>query len=162
MRSGKPRGSCGGHALVALLILVALLGFALLGASELWSRADQRERERDLLFVGGEIRAAIGLYYHRTPGPVKRFPGRLEDLLRDDRYPNVIRHLRRIYNDPLTGQPGWGIVEAPGGGIMGVYSRSTRPPLKRAGFAPENKAFEGAASYDEWRFVYNPEAVRTR
>ena len=148
--------------LVALLIVVALLGFALAGAGELWSRADQRERERDLLAAGGEIRAAIAQYYLRTPGTAKRFPGRLEDLLRDERYPNVMRYLRRLYNDPMTGRPEWGIVEAPGGGIMGVYSLSPKTPLQRAGFSPENKDFGEAASYDGWRFVFNPEAVRTR
>ena len=161
MRSGRRfRRRERGYTFLALLLTVALLGLGLAGASELWSRTQQRERERELLFAGNQIRAAIAQYYFRTPGAVKRYPRRLEDLLQDDRYPNVTRYLRRIYNDPMTGQPAWGLVEAPGGGIMGVYSPSSVAPLKRGGFTPENKDFEAATRYAEWRLVFNPEALR--
>ena len=157
MRNGRKQG---GYTLLALLLLVALIGFGLAGAGELWSRSAQRERERELLFAGNQIRAAIGLYYLRSPGTTKRYPKRLEDLLQDDRYPVVVRYLRRVYADPMTGSPQWGLIEAPGGGIMGVYSLSGAVPLKRAGFAPENKDFEGAKRYTAWRFLFNPDAAR--
>jgi type II secretory pathway pseudopilin PulG len=156
----RPRTSESGYTLLSLLLAVAIIGFGLAGAGELWSRAEQRERERELLFAGNQIRSAIAQYYVRTPGRVKRYPRRLEDLLLDDRYPNVTRHLRRLYNDPMTGQPAWGLVEAPGGGIMGVYSLSRAAPLKRGGFDRENKDFESAWRYDQWRFVFNPDALR--
>ena len=161
MQAGKRRAGKGqhGYTFLALLLAVAVIGLGLAGAGELWSRAAQRERERELLFVGNQIRAAIGQYYFRTPGTVKRYPRRLEDLLQDNRYPNVVRHLRRVYNDPMTGRAGWGLVEAPGGGIMGVYSLSSVATLKRAGFTPENKSFEGAAQVADWRFIFNPEAA---
>ncbi|HEX2648637.1 MAG TPA: type II secretion system protein [Burkholderiales bacterium] len=157
MPSGKKQQ---GYTLLALLLLVALIGFGLAGAGELWSRSAQRERERELLFAGNQIRDAIGRYYLRSPGTAKRYPRRIEDLLQDDRYPVVVRYLRRAYADPMTGSPQWGLIEAPGGGIMGVYSLSGAVPLKRAGFAPENKEFEGARRYTEWRFLFNPEAAR--
>jgi type II secretory pathway pseudopilin PulG len=146
--------------MLALLLVVALMGLGLAGAGELWSRTAQREREKELLFAGNQIRAAIGQYYQRTPGAVKRYPKRLEDLLQDDRYPVVVRYLRRLYVDPMTGTRDWGVIEAPGGGIMGVYSLSGSVPLKRAGFAPENKEFGGAERYTQWRFLFNPEAER--
>lgn len=158
MRNGESRE--GGYTLLSLLLAVAIIGLGLAGAGELWSRAEQRERERELLFAGSQIRGAIAQYYFRTPGRVKRYPRRLEDLLLDDRHPNITRHLRRLYNDPMTGRPAWGLVEAPGGGIMGVYSLSAKAPLKRGGFAHENKGFEAASRYDEWRFVFNPDALR--
>ena len=106
------------------------------------------------------IRDAIALYYLRSPGAARRYPRRLEDLLQDDRYPVVVRYLRRIYADPMTGSTRWGLIEAPGGGIMGVYSLSGAAPLKRAGFSHENKGFESARRYAEWRFLFNPEAAR--
>ena len=158
MRSGRPRE--GGYTLLALLLIVALMGLGLAGLGELWSRSAQRERERELLFAGNQIRDAIGRYYFSTPGAVKRYPKRLADLLEDDRYPNVMRYLRRLYFDPMTGPGEWGVIEAPGGGIMGVHSLSGAAPLKRAGFSPENKDFEGAGHYTEWRFLFNPDAAR--
>jgi type II secretory pathway pseudopilin PulG len=160
MRSGS--GKQGGYTLLALLLVVALLGLGLAGAGELWSRAAQRERERELLFAGNQIREAIGLYYQRSPGSAKRYPRRLEDLLQDERYPVVVRYLRRLYADPMTGSTQWGLIEAPGGGIMGVYSLSGAVPLKRAGFPPENKGFESAERYTGWRFLFNPDAARAQ
>ena len=55
-----------------------------------------REKERDLLFVGDQFRRAIGEYYEKAPGGVKVYPKKLEDLLRDNRYPGVQRWLRKI------------------------------------------------------------------
>ena len=46
-----------------------------------------------------------------------------------------VRHLRRLYRDPITGQDEWGLVEAPGGGVMGVYSRSEDEPIKSGNFS---------------------------
>ena len=157
MRSGKQKGV----ALLSLLLAVALIGLGAAGAGELWSRVQQRERERDLLFAGNQIRAAIAQYYLRSPGAA-RYPKKLEDLLLDERHPAVTRHLRRLYADPMTGQPVWGLVEAPGGGIMGVHSLSGGAPLKRSGFSKENKDFETATRYSEWRFLFNPESSRSR
>ena len=159
MRSGS-RKNARGYTLLALLLLVALIGLGLAGAGELWSRSAQRERERELLVAGNQIRDAIGLYYLRSPGTTRRYPRKLEDLLQDDRYPVVVRYLRRVYADPMTGSAQWGLIEAPGGGIMGVYSLSGAVPLKRAGFAPENKDFENATHYTAWRFLFNPDAAR--
>jgi hypothetical protein len=66
-------------------------------------------------------------------------------------------HLRRIYRDPLTGSVDWALVEAPGGaGIMGVHSASTQAPIKTGNFAARDAAFEGAAKYADWQFVYVP------
>jgi hypothetical protein len=44
----------------------------------------------------------------------------------------------------------------PGGGIMGVYSRSNDKPIKMAGFAEEDRSFESALHYSQWRFIYQP------
>jgi type II secretory pathway pseudopilin PulG len=157
MRSGRKEK---GYTLLALLLVVALIGLGLAGAGELWSRSAQRERERELLFAGNQIRDAISLYYLRSPGSTRRYPRRLEDLLQDERYPVVVRYLRRLYADPMTGSFRWGLIEAPGGGIMGVYSLSGAAPLKRAGFSHENKEFGNAERYTGWRFLFNPDAAR--
>lgn len=161
MPSGSAKnGVCphfyGGFTYVALLIAVAIVGAGLAGAAELWSHAEQRERERDLLFIGGEFRRAIERYYQESPGVAKSYPQELADLLGDRRFPAPRRHLRRMYRDPMTGKAEWGIVEAPTGGIMGVRSLSDGETLKKAGFRPENQALEGAGRYSQWEFSYQP------
>ena len=139
---------------MAVLILVATLGAVGAAFGELTSHALQREKERDLLFVGNEYRKAIASYYRGTPGAIKRYPQSLEDLLEDRRYPTPVRHLRRLYRDPLTGDTEWGLLPAPEGGIRGVHSLSQEPPVKSGGFAYRDRALADAASYAAWHFAY--------
>ena len=103
----------------------------------------------------GELGHA-GAYYERTPGAMKRFPEKLEDLLQDKRHPMPQRHLRRLYTDPMTGNRDWGVVSAPEGGIMGVYSLSQTQPIKRGGFLARDSALADSAQYTGWQFVYSP------
>jgi len=171
MASGsRPRpGSAGrGFTYLSALFLVAALGAGLALTGEIWSQARQREKEAELLWIGEQFKRAIGLYYQRSPGTLKRYPERLEDLLEDRRYLSLQRYLRRIYADPISGKPDWGLVAAPDGGIMGVYStaegkpvRTLAPAAMAAPAAPDAKpaalaASYRAASYREWRFVYEP------
>ena len=139
---------------MAVLILVATLGAVGAAFGELTSHALQREKERDLLFVGNEYRKAIASYYRGTPGAIKRYPQSLDDLLEDRRYPTPVRHLRRHYRDPLTGGPEWGLLRAPEGGIRGIHSLSQEPPVKSGGFAYRDRAFNGAGTYADWQFIH--------
>jgi type II secretory pathway pseudopilin PulG len=152
MSAGKKQR---GFTYLALLISIAVTGAALAAVGELSSHAAQREKENELLFVGGEIRHAIAAFYERSPG-AKRYPASLEELLEDKRHPMPQRYLRRIYPDPLTGKPDWGVLDAPGGGIMGVYSVSEMQPVKTGNFAPENESFTDAQRYADWKFFYVP------
>lgn len=145
-----------GFTYLGLLFAVALAGVALAAMGVVWSTERQRQREQELLFVGQQFREAIASYYERSPGMVKRYPAKLEDLLKDSRFLTVRRHLRQIYADPMTGQRDWGLIAAPEGGIMGVHSLSTTASIKRAGFPAEVADLEGKASYAEWRFIYRP------
>ena len=147
-----------GFTYLSLLVFVAVLGVGLAAVASSWTTERQRQKERELLDIGGEFRDAIALYYERTPGPIKQFPRELTDLLKDARYPNVQRYLRRIYRDPMTGDDRWGIVAAPGGGIMGVYSLSKERPLKNENFGQQDANFNAAATYSDWKFVYQPAA----
>lgn len=149
-----------GFTYIGVLILVALAGVALAGAGELWSTESKRDKEAQLLFIGDEFRRAIGSYYEGSPG-AKQFPQRLEELLEDKRLPVMRRHLRRIYVDPMTGKPEWGLVKY-GDRIIGVYSLSEAKPLKTANFRSEDDAFKGSGAYAEWRFVYEPAAASAR
>jgi type II secretory pathway pseudopilin PulG len=144
-----------GFTYLAMLLAVAVVGIGLAAAGTRWTTAAQREREAELLFIGGEFRRAIRSYVLASPG-VQRYPRRLQDLLADERFPSTRRHLRRIYRDPLTGTREWGLVQAPGGAIMGVYSLSEATPFKTSGFRDENRTFEGARQLSGWKFVHAP------
>ena len=138
------------------------------GAARVIASAERHEREQELLFVGAQFRSAIASYYVAIPGAM-RYPPSLADLLQDPRFPTVRRHLRKLFTDPVTGATEWGLVEAPEGGIMGVYSLSPREPGKRENFDMTNDSFNAMVerarpetySYRDWRFVFlPPSAIR--
>lgn len=137
------------------LILIAILGVTTAAALVLGSIVQRRLNEEELLFVGRQYRAAIESYYRATPAGFPRYPVLLQDLLRDPRYPSVIRHLRRLYADPLTGKVDWVLIQAPEGGIMGVHSASTSVPIKIENFPQPFQIFEGKESYADWEFFYS-------
>jgi type II secretory pathway pseudopilin PulG len=154
------RSRSSGFTFLSLLIVVAITAGVLAAAGGVYSQAAQREKERELLFVGEQFRQAIALYYWRTPGGAHQYPKSLEALLNDERWPVTQRYLRRIYRDPLTGTTDWGIVEAPGGGIMGVYSKSGETPIKTGNFPARWESFADARSYADWKFVFSPEVPK--
>lgn len=143
----------GGFTYVGLLLVVALAGVVLAAAGELWSTTVQREREARLLAVGGELQRALQSYYDASPG-TKTPPETLEALLDDRRFPTTRRHLRRIYDDPMTGKKDWGLVRM-GGRIVGVHSVSEGRPLRRAG--PDGNR---DITYRDWVFQINADLPR--
>lgn len=148
----KARGQRGFTYFTVLFILAIMAGgLALIG--EVWHTSSVREKEADLLQVGTEYRKAIERYYLSGP---RQYPKNLADLIKDPRQPGTMRHLRRLYPDPITGKDEWGLVKSNDGGFAGVYSLSEAAPLKTAGFAVRDAAFEGKAKYSEWQFIYAP------
>lgn len=148
-----------GVLLLGLLLALAFTALASLAALEVWAVERQRLQEQELLFVGEQYRAAIEHYYLAAPkGSPRVFPASLRDLLHDDRYPHPVRHLRRLYPDPLTGEPQWGAVMQ-GTRIAGIYSLGKGVPLKQAGFGRANEGFNGKSSYRDWTFVFVPPAA---
>ncbi|MDA8383509.1 MAG: type II secretion system protein [Betaproteobacteria bacterium] len=141
-----------GFALLFAIMLVAILAVGATGATLLWSVRAKEERETQLLFVGNAYRNAIRDYYFAVPGH-PAFPQRLQDLLRDPRFPQVVRHLRTLYPDPLTGQPMRVIRDPASHGIVGVYSAAPGRPLKVGNFPAHDAYFTGAKSYAQWRFI---------
>ncbi|MCY1481487.1 hypothetical protein D9M68_150150 [compost metagenome] len=142
----------GGFTYLGVLFLVALMGGLLASAGQLWATQALRERERELLWVGGQYAQALRSYYRSSPG-VAQYPAALEDLLEDNRFPSPQRHLRRLYRDPLTGNGEWGLVRSVDGRIAGVYSLSRERPLKQDRFPAPWSDFAGMNQYTDWQFV---------
>lgn len=134
------------------LFLVFLLGLGLGKSLEVYSTLVQRDKEADLLYIGNQYRQALRQYYRDSPGPVRRYPARLEELLRDPRYLTPKRYLRQLTPDPVTGRP-FEVIPSPEGGIGGVRSTSTTRPLKQDNFSGEDESFRGSARLADWTFL---------
>lgn len=146
-----------GLVLLALLIMLILVGVGALAAAEVWSTTLKREREVELLFVGNQYYRAIQDYWKMSPGR-RAYPPSIDVLLTDNRFPNPVHHLRRVYRDPMTESGEFEpIMQA--NALIGVHSTSTGVPIKKAGFAPQYAKFENADSYDQWQFIFLPRGV---
>lgn len=145
-----------GFTYIGVLLLVALMGIALAASGQLWHTLQQREKERELLFIGQQFRLALKHYARHTPGKARRAPLQLQELLQDPRHPDVRRYLRKMYVDPMTGGTEWGLVTGPDGEIHGVHSLSSQEPLKKSNFGLADKPFEGMMKYSDWVFMPAP------
>jgi len=154
MRTGRvdvrylPRG----FTYIGLLLFIAISGIGLAAVGQVWKTEAQREREKELLFVGEQYARAIASYYEGSPGGAKQYPKNLDDLLLDDRYPVVKRHLRKLFRDPVTGSDEWGLLRDRGR-IVGVYSQSEKAPIRRQGFSKDWAGFDAAEHYSDWKFT---------
>ncbi|SDM32732.1 Type II secretory pathway, pseudopilin PulG [Geoalkalibacter ferrihydriticus] len=169
------RNQRGGMLMVVIIAVVVMgLGSAMAGVS--WQAASQRAKEKDLLWVGGQYLKAIESYYHselggrvRQPGTgtgtatqQRRTPGLLpnsvDDLLQDPRAAQIVRHLRKPYKDPMTGED-FVFLKDTGGRIRGVRSSSTLKPFKTDNFPPGLERLAGAETYAQWEFVFDATAA---
>lgn len=100
---------------------------------------------------GANVPAAGGQPALPPQNDPRGYPATLDELLKDERFPGVRRHLRKVFVDPMTGKTEWGLVQV-SGRIVGIHSLSTAVPIKQAGFEGDEQAFTGAQSYAEWVF----------
>ena len=151
---GSSVGIAEGFTYLGVLFLIVFLGLGLVAVARVWHVSAQRDKEAELLFIGGEFRNAIQRYSEISPGNATKqeFPKTLEDLLEDKRFGTVMRHLRKIYSDPMTGKRDWDLVTLPGIGIVGIHSKSEGVPIKSSGFPAEFDKFSEAKSYTDWVF----------
>lgn len=137
-----------------MMVMLAILAITATASIQLGSVLLRRAAEDELLAVGTEFRNAIISYSNHTPSGQKRSPSSLQDLLKDPRHPHTVRHLRKIYTDPLTGKEDWGLLHTlDGNGITGVFSLAEGRPVKVANFDLSYQHFTGKTSYAEWRFA---------
>ncbi len=159
IRMQADRASQRGAALLLMLVLVSVLGLAAGLAGQSWRSTMQQAREAELLWRGLQYQRAIASYYSVKHGPQQMYPAKLEYLIRDPRFPGVVRHLRKLYPDPMTGGD-WELVRDPAERIIGVRSSSELAPFKQDGFPKELEKLQGKGAYSEWEFVFAPPATK--
>jgi type II secretory pathway pseudopilin PulG len=154
-RAWRPVRAAQGFAYIWLLLLVAFMGVGLVVGVELSTVAVQRDKERELLAIGHQFRAALKSYKERGGAGLQMqgYPPSLDALLLDDRAPSITRHLRQVFVDPMTGKAEWGLIML-GGRIAGVYSLSEAKPIKQANFDDQDLVFTGQEHYSGWVFAY--------
>jgi type II secretory pathway pseudopilin PulG len=130
-----------GFTYILLLWWVAISGVLLAALGQQWLMESRRQREAELVFRGTQIGRALGSYREATPVGKDDAPTTLGELLEDKRGPVMVRHLRQLWPDPITGKP-W-VVELANGRIQGVRSASKAKPIR---------VVEGIERYDQWRF----------
>lgn len=145
-----------GYILVVTMFMAFMVAVLMIALSRWWQAEARREKERELLWVGGQFRTALAGYAAATPVGGNPRPMALTDLLRDDRGGMVRRHLRRLYMDPITASDAWGIVQAEDGTVLAVHSRSDLHPLPVDGSSPRFHRFESTTRYSEWQFGVFP------
>jgi type II secretory pathway pseudopilin PulG len=157
-RRARDPAEAAGFTYIGLLIAVVILGIGLSAVGTVWRTQAQREREQELLFIGGEFRSAIARYY---AAGAHQYPQDINDLLEDKRGPEPRHYLRRLYVDPMTGAQDWTIIRSDMLGIIGIASSSDGEPLKKTGFGSDEKLFADATCYCDWKFIH-VERIRLR
>jgi type II secretory pathway pseudopilin PulG len=146
----------GGFTYLLVLIAIAAISAAAALSLQQGLALAQRDKELELLYIGGQFRQALMSYAALTPPGAQARPRSLEQLVKDDRGPVVRRHLRRVFVDPLSGSTSWGFVQDGIGGITGVYSLAPGVPVKQDNFEPPFESFRIAKSYADWVFSTVP------
>jgi type II secretory pathway pseudopilin PulG len=146
--------------LVMLLAIMGLVGAAALKVEALLARA---AAEQELLEIGAAFSAALDSYAAATPQGKPTQPPTLQDLLKDNRFPTIRRHLRKVFVDPISGKAEWGITYVGDKvGIIGIYSLSQAQPLKLANFDARFQNFDNKTHYADWKFTANGQGALER
>ena len=150
---GKARQS--GFGYLVVLFIAVMLGIASMVTYEQMDTLTKREKEQQWLFAGMQYRQAIASYYRQSPEGMSQLPEKLDELLKDPRFVSTRRHLRKLYPDPLTGQP-WQTVLDETGRIVGVVSSSDMPVLQLANVEAQVARPEqdkAGTTYADFRFA---------
>ena len=143
-----------GFTYIGLIILVAIIGLVGAAGMKMGTLFQRAAAEEELLEIGAQFSAALRSYAAATPPGQKQQPPSLQELLKDPRFPNPRRHLRKIFVDPVTGKAEWGVIYlADKVGVIGVFSLSDRRPLKIANFDIRFQNMENREHISDWKFI---------
>ncbi|MEH6438081.1 type II secretion system protein [Massilia sp. DD77] len=156
------RSRQGGFTYLGLVIFVAIIGMVGAATLKIGSLLQRAAAEEELLEIGAAFGAALQSYAAATPKGMPTYPPTLQELLKDPRFPEVRRHLRKIFVDPMTGKAEWGIVYAGGQtGVLAIHSLSAAKPLKVGNFDSRFQSFENKEKISDWRFVAGGQGLLT-
>lgn len=129
-----------GFSYLALLMIMSVTSIGMAAVGSIWSFEAQRQKEKELHFVGNAYAAAIKSYYLSQPN-AKLYPKSFEALIEDNRGIKIKRHLRKIYPDPMTHDGEWELIKQ-GDLILGVRSQSQQKIINKALFSAKTSKDE--------------------
>jgi type II secretory pathway pseudopilin PulG len=109
-----------------ILIAIAITSAGLAASVSVYSAAVARNKLIELQWVLQQYQTAFESYRGASPIGQSPSPQTLEELLDDKRYVTIRRHIRELYEDPMTGQLDWQLDLTTSGRIAGVSSRAQR------------------------------------
>ncbi|MES2016626.1 MAG: type II secretion system protein [Pseudomonadota bacterium] len=143
-----------GFTYLGLMILITVIGLVGAAGLKMGTLLQRAAAEEELLEIGAQFSEALRSYAAATPQGQPQQPPSLRELLKDPRFPNPRRHLRKIFVDPVTGKAEWGIIYLGDKvGVIGVYSLSNRRPLKVANFDIRFPNMENRERISDWKFL---------
>jgi type II secretory pathway pseudopilin PulG len=143
-----------GFTYLSLIILLAILALVAAAGLKMGTLLQRAAAEEELLEIGAQFSEALRSYAAATPPGKPTQPPTLQDLLKDPRFPNPRRHLRKIFVDPVTGKAEWGVIWLGDKiGVLGVYSLSEARPLKIANFDIRFLNMENREKISDWKFL---------
>ena len=149
---GRP--AQGGFTYLGLIILVTIIGLVGAATLKVGSLLQRAAMEDELLDIGAAFSDALKSYASVTPPGQPQQPPSLQELLKDPRFPNTVRHLRKLFVDPVTGKAEWGILYLHDKtGVLGVYSLSDAAPLKQSNFDARFQNFDNKLHLSDWKFT---------
>jgi len=154
------RAPAGGFTYLGLIILVAVIGLVGAASLKVGSLLQRAQAEEELLDIGAAFSDALRSYAAATPQGQPQQPPTLQELLKDPRFPNTRRHLRKIFVDPMTGKAEWGIMYLSDKvGVLGVYSLSNAKPLKVGNFDQRFLNMENKEKISDWKFTLSSQTM---
>ena len=164
-RRSRSCANARGLTLIELIIAFAIIGLLAGAAVPVVKVRIKRDKEIELRRDLWEMRDAIDRYKDaadrgafQTKVDSLGYPPDLQTLVDGvDVQGKKLRFLRSIPVDPMTGNTDWGLIKDANDNVMGVYSKSTRVPIKVDGFQAGEESFRAATQYQGWRFVYPPQ-----
>ncbi len=143
-----------GFTYLGLIILLAIMALVAAAGLKMGTLLQRAAAEEELLEIGAQFSEALRSYAAATPPGKPTQPPTLQDLLKDPRFPNPRRHLRKIFVDPVTGKAEWGVIWLGDKiGVLGVYSLSDARPLKIANFDIRFLNMENREKISDWKFL---------
>ncbi len=135
---------------IMVMFAIVLMGISMTVVSKQWTVVMKRDKEAELLFRGGRIKAAIeayaAAYEIEKSRRANRYPLSLDQLTQKPK-----RYLPVVYKDPITGQD-FELIKV-GAEIRGVKSRSKEKPFDQV-------HFKNVEAYDQIAFQVQAAATQ--
>ncbi|MDM5179428.1 type II secretion system protein [Massilia sp. DJPM01] len=158
--TGRRPPRAGGFTYLGLIILVTIVGLVGAASLKVGALMQRAAAEEELLDIGAAFSDALRSYAAATPPGQPQQPPSLQELLKDPRFPNPRRHLRKIFVDPITGKAEWGIMYLTDKqGVLGVYSLSNAQPLKVGNFDARFLNMENKTRFSDWKFTLSSQTM---